>query len=155
MKLLSCASLLAVVGGLADARGLRVVRDIHSPFSITKFSAGATPHSSVGYIELNWSYSGGLNRTICSASPGTYQVFPSIGETPCSDPSTSFNLTRRADGGSDLGLTYKSASKKSASAIHFIPADEIVWANQQSPTGAVQVYVGPQNFTVDAVYPDL
>ncbi|KAI2616150.1 hypothetical protein GGS26DRAFT_596982 [Hypomontagnella submonticulosa] len=155
MKLLWCASLFAVVGGLADARGIRVVREIHSPFSISKFNAGATPHSSVGYIELNWSYSGGLNQTTCSARPGTYQVFPSIGETSCSDPSTSFNLTRRADGGADLGLTYKSASKSSASAVHFIPADEIIWTNQQSPTGAVQIYAGPQNFTVDAVYPGL
>ncbi|KAK7949280.1 uncharacterized protein PG986_010166 [Apiospora aurea] len=33
-------------------------------------------------------------------------------------------------------------------ASHHVPADPIVWANQQSPTGTVQAYAGPANFTV-------
>ncbi|KAK8040071.1 hypothetical protein PG993_008482 [Apiospora rasikravindrae] len=33
-------------------------------------------------------------------------------------------------------------------ASHHVPADQIVWTNQQSPTGTVQAYAGPANFTV-------
>ncbi|KAI1371880.1 hypothetical protein F4677DRAFT_434419 [Hypoxylon crocopeplum] len=154
MKLLSGASLIGLLAAsLANAQGSR--KRGHPPFSVTKFSAGATPHSSIGYIELSWSYSGGLNQTRCSASPGTYQVFPSIVQTSCSDPSTSFNLTKRADGGADLVLWHETAPAAFAHAMHTITTDEIVWTNQQSPTGTVQVYAGPQNFTVKAVYPDM
>ncbi|KAL7620577.1 hypothetical protein AAE478_009572 [Parahypoxylon ruwenzoriense] len=143
MKLLSGATLTTVLATrLADARG-------NATFFVSKFSAGATPHS----IELSWSYSGGLNATACSAKPGTYQTFPSVAQTGCSDPSTSFNLTKRADGGADLGLFYEAAPGALASAIHSIEPEQIVWTNQQSPTGTVQVYAGPRNFSVDAVYP--
>ncbi|KAI1465346.1 uncharacterized protein F4812DRAFT_118769 [Daldinia caldariorum] len=144
MKFFSGASLVGLLAtGLADAIGTK------APFTITKFNAGATPHSSVGYVELTWSYSNGLNSTTCSARPGTYQVFPSVEKTVCSDPFTSFNLTKRSDGGADLELWYQEAY-----AIHTISADQIVWTNQQSPTGTVQVYAGPQNFTVKANYPE-
>ncbi|KAK6949082.1 hypothetical protein Daesc_009155 [Daldinia eschscholtzii] len=144
MKFFSSASLVGLLSaGLANAKGTQ------APFSISKFNAGATPHSSVGYVELTWSYSGGLNSTTCSAKPGTYQVFPSVEKTACSDPLTFFNITKRPDGGADLELWYKEAY-----AIHNISADQIVWTNQQSPTGTVQVYVGPQNFTVKANYPE-
>lgn len=33
-------------------------------------------------------------------------------------------------------------------ASHHVPANQIVWTNQQSPTGNVQAYAGPANFTV-------
>ncbi|KAI2782510.1 hypothetical protein F4815DRAFT_461719 [Daldinia loculata] len=145
MKLFSGASLV----GLLATTGLVSAKGTQAPFSISKFSAGATPHSSIGYVELTWSYSSGQNSTTCSANPGTYQVFPSVVKTACSDPSTFFNLTKRSDGGADLELWYQEAY-----AIHTISADQIVWTNQQSPTGTVQVYSGPQNFTVKANYPE-
>ncbi|KAI0105832.1 hypothetical protein F4814DRAFT_452213 [Daldinia grandis] len=145
MKLFSGASLV----GLLATAGLTNAKGTQPPFSISKFSAGATPHSSVGYIELTWSYSSGQNSTICSARPGTYQVFPSVEKTACSDPTTFFSLNKRSDGGADLYLWYQKAF-----AVHTIFADQIVWTNQQSPTGTVQVYAGPQNFTVQANYPE-
>lgn len=55
-----------------------------------------------------------------------------------------FSLTKRADGGSDLELF-----SGAASAIHTIKKEEISEANQQSPTGTVQVYSGPQSFTAE------
>ncbi|KAI1771251.1 hypothetical protein F4818DRAFT_445586 [Hypoxylon cercidicola] len=116
----------------------------YGTFSVSKFSAGATPHSSIGFIELNWSR--GKNETKCSARPGTYQAFPSVGKTSCSAPSTAFSLTKRDDGGADLSLF-----SGNAQAIHTISKDEIVWTNQQSPTGTVQIYSGPQNFTAKLV----
>ncbi|XXH02958.1 hypothetical protein Hte_009348 [Hypoxylon texense] len=112
----------------------------YGAFSVSRFSAGATPHS----IELSWSR--GKNETKCSARPGTYQSFPSVGKTACSAPSTAFSLTKRDDGGADLSLF-----SGNAQAIHTITKDQIVWANQQSPTGTVQVYSGPQNFTAELV----
>ncbi|CAJ2499706.1 Uu.00g025590.m01.CDS01 [Anthostomella pinea] len=124
-------------------------------FAVSRFSAGATPHSSIGYIELTWSYSPGANASTCRASPATYQVFPSVEQTPCNDPATSFNLTMRADGGADLELWYEPRSGASAYGIHGIKAEEIVWANQESPTGIVQVYAGMQNFTVRAIHPEV
>ncbi|OTB02933.1 hypothetical protein M426DRAFT_322178 [Hypoxylon sp. CI-4A] len=145
----SGASLIAIIASLAGVQAAD-----HPPFLVTKLSAGATPHSSIGYVELTWSYSGGLNQTSCSARPGTYQSFPSIAQTTCSDPSTSFNLTRRAEGGADLELWHEMAPGSLAYAIHSIKAEEIIWTNQQSPTGTVQTYAGPQNFTVAATYPD-
>ncbi|KAI1078954.1 hypothetical protein F5B20DRAFT_545665 [Whalleya microplaca] len=123
-----------------------------SPFTVSKFSAGATPHSSLGFVELTWSYAARKNatQTNCSAQPGTYQVFPSVPRTFCSDPLTSFNLTRTEDGGASLELWYEQTPGSFAHAVHPIKSEEIVWSNQQSPTGTVQVYSGPQNFTVKA-----
>ncbi|KAI1383951.1 uncharacterized protein F4822DRAFT_56348 [Hypoxylon trugodes] len=151
MKFLSGVTVVGMLAaGLPSVQGL--TRRVNAPFTVSKLSAGATPHSSVGYIELTWSY-GGLNQTKCSAQPGTYQVFPTVAKTVCSDPSTSFNLTKRSDGGADLELWHEVAPGTSASAVHTIQASEIVWTNQQSPTGTVQVYAGPQNFTVNAIFP--
>ncbi|KAI1333853.1 hypothetical protein F5Y15DRAFT_322354 [Xylariaceae sp. FL0016] len=126
-----------------------------APFTVSKFNAGATPHSSIGYIELSWSYATGANASQCTARPATYQVFPSVEQTACDNPMTSFNLTQAADGGADLELWYKQTAGRVAHGVHHIAADEIVWSNQQSPTGQVQVYAGPQNFTVDATYPEV
>ncbi|KAI8958043.1 hypothetical protein F5Y11DRAFT_54605 [Daldinia sp. FL1419] len=144
MKLFAGASLVGLL-----ATGLAGAKEAPVPFTISKFSAGATPHSSVGYVQLTWSYSNGQNFTTCSANPGTYQVFPVVEKTACSDPATFFNLTKREDGGADLELWYQEAY-----AIHTITKDQIVWTNQQSPTGTVQVYSGPQNFSVKANYPE-
>ncbi|KAH9892150.1 hypothetical protein F4778DRAFT_751030 [Xylariomycetidae sp. FL2044] len=132
-------------------------------FSVSQFSAGATPHSSIGYISLTWSYTdpntntNSTTTTTCSARPATYQTLPSVAQTPCSDAATSFNLTQTpdADGsgaGAELTLWYEVAPDQFASGTHAIPADQIVWTNQQSPTGTVQVYAGPQVFSVEAVY---
>ncbi|KAI4859994.1 hypothetical protein F4820DRAFT_438157 [Hypoxylon rubiginosum] len=137
MKLSSASLSVILAASLASVQGYGIV-------SVSKFSAGATPHSSIGYIELSWSR--GQNETRCSARPGTYQSFPSVGKTSCSAPSTAFSLTKRDDGGADLSLF-----SGNAQAIHTITKDEIVWANQQSPTGTVQVYSGPQNFTAELV----
>ncbi|KAI0006609.1 hypothetical protein F4779DRAFT_595883 [Xylariaceae sp. FL0662B] len=145
MKLLLGASLASLfTTGLAGP--------LIAPFVVSKFSAGATPHSAIGFVELTWSYSKGLNSTRCAAQPGTYQVFPSVEQTTCSDPLTSFNLTRREDGGADLQLWYGKVNASMIHAVHPIEPEQIVWSNQQSPTGTVQVYAGPQNFSVKADY---
>ncbi|KAI1100833.1 hypothetical protein F4804DRAFT_335871 [Jackrogersella minutella] len=138
MKVLSGASLVSILAaGLASAQGG------HAPFSVTKFSAGATPHSSIGYVELSWSYPGSSGEIKCSAKPGTAQSFPSVAKIPCSDPSTFFSLTKRQEGGATLELWHEMTH-----GIHTIQEKDIVWTNQQSPTGTVQVYSGPQSFEV-------
>ncbi|KAI1760798.1 hypothetical protein GGR53DRAFT_508300 [Hypoxylon sp. FL1150] len=129
--------------GIFLAAGLPSVKG-YGAFTVSQFSAGATPHSSIGYVELSWST--GKNETKCSARPGTYQSFPSVGKTACSAPSTAFSLTKREDGGADLALFLGNAQ-----AVHTITKDQIIWTNQQSPTGTVQVYAGPQNFTAERV----
>ncbi|KAI0473548.1 hypothetical protein GGR56DRAFT_536854 [Xylariaceae sp. FL0804] len=125
-----------------------------APLTVTQFEAGATPHSSIGYVELTLAPALGRNASQCTASPATYQVFPTVEQTACDDPAASFNLTRAEDGGADLALWYKHASGKVAYGVHHIDADDIVYTNQESPTGTVQVYAGPQNFTVQATYTD-
>ncbi|KAI1413079.1 hypothetical protein F5Y13DRAFT_198825 [Hypoxylon sp. FL1857] len=153
MKLLSGASISILAASLANAQGSGDHAP-HVPFSVTKFSAGAIPHSSVGYVEFNMSFVGGAVPATCSAHPEAYQSFPSaVVQTPCSDPSASFNLTRRADGGAYLQLWHEVKPGAFAQGFHVIQANEIVWTNEQSPTGKVQVYLGPENFTVDVTYP--
>ncbi|KAI0150126.1 hypothetical protein F4776DRAFT_660011 [Hypoxylon sp. NC0597] len=69
------------------------------------------------------------------------QPFPStVPRTKCNNPSASFNLRRRADGGADLELWHEETSGGFAHGVHAIQAKEIVWTNEQSLTGKVQVY---------------
>ena len=68
--------------------------------------------------------------------------------TVCSDYRTAFNLTKTGDGGAELRLSYQPQPGTSINGTHKILPDQIVWTNQESPTGQVQVYVGPASFTV-------
>lgn len=78
-------------------------------------------------------------------------MFPSVAQTVCSGQGASFNLTKTPDGGAVLGLSLAGAPHGHAClGVYEIPPEHIVWINQQSPTGMVQVYGGPGNFTVEA-----
>lgn len=104
-------------------------------------------------IEFSFSY--GKQATAppaeCRASPSTYQVFPSIAQTDCGGKGASFNLTKTPDGGAALGLSLEVAPHEHAYlGVYEIPPEQIVWINQQSPTGMVQVYGGPGDFAVKA-----
>ncbi|KAK8064500.1 hypothetical protein PG994_007138 [Apiospora phragmitis] len=120
-----------------------------SSFQIQNFIAGALPHSSDGYADLDFGFSEDSSPATCDATPPSYQVFPSVPWTICSDYRTAFNLTKTSDGGAELRLSYQAEPGGSfTNGTHKIAPDEIIWINQQSPTGEVQVYVGPQNFDV-------
>lgn len=107
-----------------------------------------------GSIEFSFDYgktAAAAPTAECRASPSTYQVFPSIAQTVCSGQGASFNLTKTPDGGAALGLSLSVAPHGHAYlGVYEIPPEQIVWINQQSPTGRVQVYGGPSNFTVEA-----
>ncbi|KAI0882382.1 uncharacterized protein GGS22DRAFT_170807 [Annulohypoxylon maeteangense] len=139
---LSGASLVSIlVAGLANAQGSA------SQFSVTGFSAGATPHSSVGHAGLSVSLDG-KGETKCSASPQTYQKFPNVPKTPCADPATSFSLTRTADSGADLEIWREISPGVFAHGKRTIPESDIVLGNQKpNPNGAIESYVGPGSFT--------
>ncbi|KAK8075718.1 hypothetical protein PG997_010381 [Apiospora hydei] len=121
-----------------------------SSFQIQNFIAGALPHSSNGYADLDFGFSDDSSPSTCHATPPIYQVFPSVPWTVCSDYRTAFNLTKTDDGGAELWLSYQAELGTFTNGSHKISPDEIVWINQQSPTGQVQVYVGPPNFSVSA-----
>ncbi|KAI1209340.1 uncharacterized protein F4807DRAFT_103879 [Annulohypoxylon truncatum] len=140
---LSGASFVSVVvaAGLAHAQGTA------SQFSVTGFSAGATPHSSVGHASLSVSLDG-KGEAKCVISTPTYQKFPNIEKTPCADSATSFSLTRTADSGADLEIWREVSPGVVAHGKHTILAKEIAWQNQQpNPNGAIEAYVGPDSFT--------
>ncbi|KAI1452025.1 hypothetical protein F4805DRAFT_57026 [Annulohypoxylon moriforme] len=142
----SGASLISILAaGLANAQGSP------SQFSVTGFSAGATPHSSIGHADLSVSLDG-KDETKCSASPQTYQSFPNVPKTPCADPATSFSLTRTANSGADLDIWREISPGVIAHGKRTILAKEIAWGNQQpNPNGAIESYVGPGSFTFPVV----
>ncbi|KAI1491179.1 hypothetical protein F5X96DRAFT_632762 [Biscogniauxia mediterranea] len=143
MKFLSSIGLLSA--SLAVAQG--------TPgeflFAVSKFQAGATPHSSVGHVSFDLSFGSGDSSTSCSARPPAYQSFPSINQAPCEDTTASFNLTMSSDG-ADLEIWQGGEPGVFVRGTHHITSKEIVWANEQSPTGRVQVYQGAQDFTIKA-----
>ena len=79
----------------------------------------------------------------------SYQVFPSVAWTTCSDYRTAFALTKTSDGGAELQLSYQTGPGCYTNGTHKIAPDEIIWINQDSPNGKVQVYIGPPNFSVN------
>ncbi|KAI0023901.1 hypothetical protein F4780DRAFT_29015 [Xylariomycetidae sp. FL0641] len=147
MKFYGAASFIASAAAAAVPVSLRA-SEPHPPFAVAQFQAGATPHSSIGHINLSWASSPTAKMSTCTASPATYQVFPSVVQTECSAPGMSFNLTTTEDGGADLMLVYEQSTDVYVVGVHHITKEQIIWTNQQSPTGIVQTYSGPQNFTV-------
>ncbi|KAK6829797.1 hypothetical protein PG987_010381 [Apiospora arundinis] len=120
-----------------------------SSFLVSNFIAGATPHSADGYADLSLWYAEDSVSANCHASPLTYQIFPSVPWTVCSDYRTAYNLTVTGDGGAELRLSYQPTGGTSIiNGTHTIPPDQIVWINQDDPIGKVQVYVGPGSFPV-------
>ncbi|KAI0595499.1 hypothetical protein F4775DRAFT_371677 [Biscogniauxia sp. FL1348] len=118
-------------------------------FAVSKFQAGATPHSSIGHVSFDLSFGPSGSSTSCSASPPAYQSFPSIKQAPCEDTAASFNLTM-SSGGADLEIWQEAGPDVFIRGTHHIVSKEIVWTNEQSPTGRVQVYQGAQDFTIKA-----
>ncbi|KAK7913959.1 hypothetical protein PG985_011662 [Apiospora marii] len=97
---------------------------------------------------LLFGFSEDSSPSTCHADVPSYQVFPTIPWTTCSDYRTAFNLTTTSDGGAELRLSYQTGPSSFTNGTHKIPPDQIAWINQDSPTGEVQVYIGPTNFTV-------
>lgn len=81
-----------------------------------------------------------MTRTPC-ADDGYTWAWTVLDTSASSDSSTSDNTT------CNIEYWFEGASY-SLYASHPVPASQIVWTNQQSPTGNVQVYAGPANFTV-------
>ncbi|KAK8073021.1 hypothetical protein PG996_006369 [Apiospora saccharicola] len=120
-----------------------------SSFQVQDYIAGSTPHSSDGYADLNFGFSPDSSPSTCHAEVPSYQVFPSVPWTTCSDYRTAFALTKTSDGGAELQLSYQTGPGSYTNGTHKIAPDEIIWINQDSPNGKVQVYVGPPNFSVN------
>jgi hypothetical protein len=90
-------------------------------------------------------------QTSCSASPPTYQTFPSyLPKTACyADHTYSFALNYATGGGYNLELWYEPLSGASSYGLHWINSTLIVYVPGSTPTGDTQVYAGPNSFTVD------
>ncbi|KAI2463490.1 hypothetical protein F4781DRAFT_437381 [Annulohypoxylon bovei var. microspora] len=141
---LSGASLVSILAaGLVSAQ--------EPLFSVTGFSAGATPHSSVGHVDFSVSFDG-ASETKCSAKPQTAQSFPNVSsKTTCADPKTSFSLTRQPNSSADLEIWREVSPGVFRHGRRVILAKQIVWGNQQpNPNGAIESYVGPDSFTFSA-----
>ncbi|KAK8103469.1 uncharacterized protein PG998_010502 [Apiospora kogelbergensis] len=117
------------------------------PFRSKTSSRGRILTQATGNLDLG--YSDDSIASTCQATPSSYQVFPSVPWTVCSDYQTAFNLTKTSDGGAELRLSYQPQPGTLINGTHKIPSDQIVWINQESPNGKVQVYDGPTSFTVD------
>ena len=50
--------------------------------------------------------------------------------------------------GSYLNVTWGYDIGRNLTGRHFIPSSEIIWTNEQVPTGRIQVYNGPKDFAI-------
>ncbi|KAI0125053.1 hypothetical protein BJ170DRAFT_597889 [Xylariales sp. AK1849] len=87
-----------------------------------------------------------LNQTaVCTGTGSSYQVLGDLLQTACDPAAFSFAWTTN---GSNATLELWDADA-AQHAVHLISADEIVWENEvPNPNGAIQVYEGPSNFSV-------
>lgn len=84
---------------------------------------------------------------VCTGSTLGYQTIPDLAPTACADDSVSFSFLH-VDGGVDLTVNWGYDAGRNLTGKHSIADNEIVWTNQQSPTGVVQVYEGPKDFII-------
>jgi hypothetical protein len=88
--------------------------------------------------------------TTCSSVGTTNPVLSVVQETACGEGTGVWWSQSALPGtGFELKVTYI-VSGVTFTGAHTITQEEIVWTNQQSPTGTVQTYVGPSNFTLTA-----
>ncbi|KAK7980194.1 hypothetical protein PG990_003058 [Apiospora arundinis] len=138
-----------------------------SDFSIVNLYAEVIPHSSSSRYSFDLSTSTNTIATSCTATPRTESngELVNVTRTPCADDARytwAWTILATTDSSSSGGSTNTTCNIEywfdgpaySLYAAHHVPADQIVWTNQQSPTGTVQAYAGPANFTVpvDKVY---
>ncbi|KAK8086029.1 hypothetical protein PG994_001003 [Apiospora phragmitis] len=168
-----CLTLLLVLR-LASAAPSQAPSD----FTITGLYAEVISHSLLSSYSFDLSTSPKTIATSCLATPQTESngQLVNVSRTPCADDArytwawTIITSTSSTSSSSDSSNpnTLDAADDKSSSttnttcnieywfegphyslyAAHHVPADQIVWTNQQSPTGTVQAYAGPANFTV-------
>ncbi len=85
----------------------------------------------------------------CIAVTSTGPLLSSVALTACGDyPDVSFSHTLVSNGSSVLAVTWAYTAGRNLTGRHLIPGTDIVWTNQQSPTGTVQAYVGPSDLVM-------
>ncbi|KAK8093476.1 hypothetical protein PG997_000161 [Apiospora hydei] len=94
-----------------------------------------------------------VTRTPCADDARYTWAWTILTTTSSSSSSKSDSDTEKADTSSTANTTcnieyWFDGPGYSLYASHHVPADQIIWTNQQSPTGTVQAYAGPANFTV-------
>ncbi|KAK8107004.1 uncharacterized protein PG998_009017 [Apiospora kogelbergensis] len=145
-----------------------------SDFTIVNLYAEVVPHSSSSRYSFDLSTGSNSIATSCVATPQTESngELVNVTRTPCDDDPrytwawTIVTTTAGSSSGSEdreqdattnatCNIEYWFVGPRySLYAAHHVPADQIVWTNLQSPTGTVQAYAGPANFTVpvESVY---
>ncbi|CAJ2510647.1 Uu.00g062720.m01.CDS01 [Anthostomella pinea] len=120
-------------------------------FVVSDFVAEAVPHSTLASYTFKAGIEPNVIPTTCAAQPNTFSRLVSVGRTACQDDTKyTWSWTFDDDGSSQLELWFEfpSGDDRVLHGVRNIPAEQIVWTNQQSPTGTVQAYDGPDNFTV-------
>ncbi|KAK7978637.1 hypothetical protein PG996_004690 [Apiospora saccharicola] len=145
--------LLLVLSSISSAAPTSAPND----FTIVNLYAEVVPHSSSSRTSSN------AIATSCVATPQTESngELVNVTQTPCADdgytwawtivtsPDSSQSNTEADTTNTTCNIEYWfEGSSYSLYALHPVPANQIVWTNQQSPTGSVQAYAGPANFTV-------
>ncbi|KAK7920033.1 hypothetical protein PG985_008055 [Apiospora marii] len=157
-----CSVLLLVLSSISSAAPTSEPND----FTIVNLYAEVVPHSSSSRTSTN------TIATSCVATPQTASngELVNVTRTPCDDDGYTWAWTivtssSDSDDASKSEMETKAAGRDAANttcnieywfegssyslyASHHVPASQIVWTNQQSPTGNVQAYAGPANFTV-------
>ncbi|KAK8135048.1 hypothetical protein PG984_007060 [Apiospora sp. TS-2023a] len=134
-------------------------------FTIVNLYAEVVPHSSSSRYSFDLSTSTNTIATSCVATPQTESngELVNVTRTPCADDGYTWAWTIISSSSEDASQSDTKADTANMTcnieywyegpsyslyALHPVPANQIVWTNQQSPTGNVQAYAGPANFTV-------
>ncbi|TGJ85150.1 hypothetical protein E0Z10_g3610 [Xylaria hypoxylon] len=144
----------AIVGALfavaASGAAVKCRGAVH--YDISGFSASCTPHSvqcGYGFRLIPSTDAPGSNGTICGTLVNGPDSLPPLGLTNCFEkPEYAFSVAI-ADGGLTLTVTSALDAHTNITGSHTAPADQFIFQNNGISNS--QSYIGPMNFTIDAV----
>ncbi|KAI1073412.1 hypothetical protein F5B20DRAFT_567111 [Whalleya microplaca] len=137
---------LALGTALPAAEKAEVGKDA---WKILGLEASAEPHGSITHFGFDIEI--GAEVFTCSATGESYQTLGVLPRTHCADSPVDFAWESRPVGGALLTVWLEVSAGSWSHATHDIHADLITWANEQVPTGKIQVYSGPKDLTLDVV----
>ncbi|KAH9990901.1 hypothetical protein F4779DRAFT_251962 [Xylariaceae sp. FL0662B] len=118
-------------------------------WQIQRLTASSEPHGFVTHFAFDVVTSPGAGHTTCSGTGQSYQVLGNLPRTHCANSSVDFSWEALEGGGAKLTVWRQGPNGSWSHATRDIAADQISWTNEQSPTGRIQAYSGPQDFALD------
>ncbi|GAP89952.1 putative 22kda glyco protein [Rosellinia necatrix] len=120
-------------------------------YNISGFSAFCMPHSvqcGYGFAVISSAAPAGANKTICGNLIIGPDNLPPLPLTSCFEPEYSYAVAI-ANGGLTLSVTSALDANTNITGTHTATADQFIIQN--GGTTMSQIYVGPQNFTIETV----